>query len=181
MARVCSSESWQAGEKPYCLLIKPPPTRKGELFLRDILRLPARGYDPAAHPMFQQPDGDFPGSRLPYRSRSGQFPIRYRYDEQLEDSTPYSQPRSPHQDSNLGTWFRKPLLYPLSYGGQAPHTAMLGRLQTIRKSRILAKVGFTLRRAWSRTKNPLRDHAEDLARRSAFERLSDDEAFDRIT
>ena len=25
--------------------------------------------------------------------------------------------RRPHQDSNLGTWFRTPLLYPLSYGG----------------------------------------------------------------
>src|SRR4051794_1066376 len=23
----------------------------------------------------------------------------------------------PRQESNLGTWFRKPLLYPLSYGG----------------------------------------------------------------
>ena len=25
----------------------------------------------------------------------------------------------PRQDSNLRTWFRKPLLYPLSYGGIA--------------------------------------------------------------
>jgi hypothetical protein len=25
--------------------------------------------------------------------------------------------RCPRQESNLGTWFRKPLLYPLSYGG----------------------------------------------------------------
>lgn len=24
----------------------------------------------------------------------------------------------PRQESNLGTWFRKPLLYPLSYGGR---------------------------------------------------------------
>ena len=26
----------------------------------------------------------------------------------------------PRQDSNLRTWFRKPLLYPLSYGGNLP-------------------------------------------------------------
>ena len=26
---------------------------------------------------------------------------------------------SPQQDSNLRTWFRKPMLYPLSYGGDS--------------------------------------------------------------
>jgi hypothetical protein len=28
--------------------------------------------------------------------------------------------KCPRQESNLRTWFRKPLLYPLSYGGADP-------------------------------------------------------------
>ena len=35
-------------------------------------------------------------------------------------ASPLSPNWCPRQDSNLRTWFRKPLLYPLSYGGNVP-------------------------------------------------------------
>lgn len=61
----------------------------------------------------------------------------------------------PRQESNLGTWFRKPLLYPLSYGGVVFQRPVNGgrrvSLLKCKRSRCLEHAG-TLPAAFNRSR-----------------------------
>jgi hypothetical protein len=72
-------------------------------------------------------------------------PYRYRRPESLQTSVSASQTlcrvfrclECPQKDSNLRTWLRRPVLYPLSYGGSVPQKGYQSATAVVTHARVV--------------------------------------------